>query len=223
MPDQPEHKEYDRAARDVDIPPWVLSVGAAVWVRDPAGRISFMNEHAEELFGRRASECIGQPCYTVVRGRHENGEALCKEECQLWQTAIAGQILDPVDIQVNGADGSPSFIRLITISVNTPGHEKPSIVHCALNSEREHRLTHYLSKVATRSPHLTGQIRSGDRALTPRELEILSLLAGDQTLHAIASQLNISYTTVRNHVQHILAKLGVHSIMEAVACYILSE
>jgi len=57
--------------------------------------------------------------------------------------------------------------------------------------------------------------------LTKREAEILRLLAEDPDLRKIAVSLHISYATVRNHVQHILGKLGVHSISEAVAYHIL--
>ena len=57
--------------------------------------------------------------------------------------------------------------------------------------------------------------------LTKRETEILRLLAEDPNLRNIAVSLHISYSTVRNHVQHILGKLGVHSISEAAAYHIL--
>ena len=39
----------------------------------------------------------------------------------------------------------------------------------------------------------------------------------------IAEQLGVSYYTVRNHVQHVLGKMGVHSTLEAVALYLLSQ
>jgi DNA-binding NarL/FixJ family response regulator len=54
------------------------------------------------------------------------------------------------------------------------------------------------------------------RRLTPREKEILDLLASGWSTSAIASKLYISQATVRNHVQHILAKLGVHGRLEAI-------
>jgi len=54
------------------------------------------------------------------------------------------------------------------------------------------------------------------RRLTPREKEILDLLACGWSTSAIASRLYISQATVRNHVQHILAKLGVHGRLEAI-------
>jgi DNA-binding NarL/FixJ family response regulator len=53
--------------------------------------------------------------------------------------------------------------------------------------------------------------------LTRRELEILKLLAGGSTTAAVADGLHLSPATVRNHVQNILAKLGVHSRLAAVA------
>ena len=68
-----------------------------------------------------------------------------------------------------------------------------------------------------------GHRNSRQTDLTVREREILRLLAEDHDLYTIANELHISYVTVRNHVQHVLAKLGVHSIMEAVACYLLLE
>ena len=57
----------------------------------------------------------------------------------------------------------------------------------------------------------------GDRPLTNRELEILGLLAAGLSTAAIASDLSISSTTVRNHVQRIITKLKVHSRLAAVA------
>ncbi|MDE3206347.1 MAG: response regulator transcription factor, partial [Acidobacteriota bacterium] len=43
------------------------------------------------------------------------------------------------------------------------------------------------------------------------------LMANGNTNRVIASQLNVSLNTVRNHVQSILYKLHVHSKLEAVA------
>jgi DNA-binding CsgD family transcriptional regulator len=82
----------------------------------------------------------------------------------------------------------------------------------------------YLRHVATRWAGYR-PLRDGGRSrdLTAREREILERLAADEDLHAIAGALGISYITVRNHVQHILRKLAVRSIAEAVASSILSN
>ena len=53
--------------------------------------------------------------------------------------------------------------------------------------------------------------------LTPREREVLHLLTEGLDGAAIAERLFVSSATVRNHIQHILGKLGVHSRAEAVA------
>jgi DNA-binding NarL/FixJ family response regulator len=60
----------------------------------------------------------------------------------------------------------------------------------------------------------------GDRMLallTPRERQVLACLADGDNRHQIAGRLNLMPNTVRTHQQNILAKLDVHSTLEAVA------
>jgi DNA-binding NarL/FixJ family response regulator len=51
--------------------------------------------------------------------------------------------------------------------------------------------------------------------LTAREVEILRLVAQGQTNRQIAQNLSIARNTARNHVQHIIAKLGVSDRTQA--------
>jgi DNA-binding NarL/FixJ family response regulator len=53
--------------------------------------------------------------------------------------------------------------------------------------------------------------------LTPREREVLALLASGRSSKEIARKLVISPRTVSTHVQHILAKLDVNSRTHAIA------
>ena len=53
--------------------------------------------------------------------------------------------------------------------------------------------------------------------LTPRELEVLGLIASGLVNKQIAQRLGLSLNTVRNHAQNILYKLQAHSKLEAVA------
>jgi two-component system, NarL family, nitrate/nitrite response regulator NarL len=54
-------------------------------------------------------------------------------------------------------------------------------------------------------------------ALTPREQEILHLIAAGKSLPQIAEELFLGLTTVKTHVQHLYEKLGVSDRAAAVA------
>lgn len=58
---------------------------------------------------------------------------------------------------------------------------------------------------------------NGRGSLTPREREVLQLLAEGLEQSEIADRLIISAKTVGSHIERILAKLGVHSRAQAVA------
>jgi putative two-component system response regulator len=53
--------------------------------------------------------------------------------------------------------------------------------------------------------------------LSPRELEVLRMMAAGASNKVLAAELYLSLNTIRNHVQSILYKLDVHSKLEAVA------
>ena len=53
--------------------------------------------------------------------------------------------------------------------------------------------------------------------LTPRQTEVLHLLAAGASTSQIQEALQLSRETVRNHVRHVLSALGAHSRLEAVA------
>jgi DNA-binding CsgD family transcriptional regulator len=52
--------------------------------------------------------------------------------------------------------------------------------------------------------------------LTPRERQVLVLLAGASDVRGIARELGISVHTVRDHVKSLLSKFGVHTQLELV-------
>lgn len=53
-------------------------------------------------------------------------------------------------------------------------------------------------------------------SLTPREREVLSMMAAGASSRDIAGKLGISYATVRTHIRALGSKLGVHSKLQAI-------
>src|SRR5579859_4126445 len=65
---------------------------------------------------------------------------------------------------------------------------------------------------STPASHAPAQLQE----LTPRELEVLKLLATGMSNNEIAAELIVSETTVKTHVTRILMKLGVRDRVQAV-------
>jgi DNA-binding NarL/FixJ family response regulator len=58
--------------------------------------------------------------------------------------------------------------------------------------------------------------RRAAQTLTPREREVLVLLARGEDNAAIAQRMSVAIATVRTYVQSVIEKLGAHSKLEAV-------
>jgi DNA-binding NarL/FixJ family response regulator len=97
-----------------------------------------------------------------------------------------------------------------------------SVAHCALDAGRTVRLEAYLGKVAHQAGHVSrASWARRFRALTTRQRELLELLARDENPASIARHLHRSLATVRNHIQNSLRALGLHSVQQAVALFLL--
>lgn len=64
---------------------------------------------------------------------------------------------------------------------------------------------------------LLGRLRAPALALTPRELEVLGLVARGRSNDDVARELFLSRATVKSHLVHVYEKLGVPSRTAAVA------
>ncbi len=70
---------------------------------------------------------------------------------------------------------------------------------------------------AVAASYATRNAQSPLSQLTPREREIVSMIADAQSSKEIARTLDLSVGTVRKHRENLMAKLGVHSVAELIA------
>ena len=73
-----------------------------------------------------------------------------------------------------------------------------------------HLLTSLIAHAAGRRKPLSDQ-------LSPREQDVLRLLATGATTSEMAQELMVSAHTIRSHIKHLLNKLGAHSRLEAIS------
>jgi two-component system, NarL family, response regulator LiaR len=94
----------------------------------------------------------------------------------------------------------------------------PQALQGALSGEAaiSRRLSMKLVEQLRRAPEGAGGMRPVKSVLTPREWEVIDLLAESKTTDQIAEVLVLSSETVRSHVKNILRKLDARSREEAV-------
>lgn len=190
--------------------------GAAVVGAD--GRILLWNHAAERIFGRTASEVVGRHCWNVSGGCDVNGNRVCLSPCSVRILLSRGERVRHFHMATANRKGDPIWIDVSTLR-DAGGHGRnATIVHLFRDVTAEHRQPEAPTE-ATRESRATGrrhQAAPRTQALTARELEVLGLLRTGATTARIATELDISATTVRNHIQNIFQKLGVHSRLAAV-------
>jgi ATP/maltotriose-dependent transcriptional regulator MalT len=78
-------------------------------------------------------------------------------------------------------------------------------------------MTSYIARKVVHSFHQQPQVEAGNDLLSPREWEVLRLLARGFSYKEICQELTVSMSTVNTHVHRIYEKLHVRSRGEAVA------
>jgi DNA-binding NarL/FixJ family response regulator len=120
------------------------------------------------------------------------------------------------DMRVRTKAGTPVWVNVSVLPLSLDGASAPVTLHLFRDVTATKEL---LSLVQARQAGGHNGASNGAVApsLTRRELEILRLLADGLDTAAAVERLHVSRATVRNHVQNIFTKLGVHSRLGAVA------
>jgi DNA-binding NarL/FixJ family response regulator len=87
--------------------------------------------------------------------------------------------------------------------------------HAVIDPAVQH---HVVDAIATLSPAPAGGApRPLPAGLTPREAEVLSLIAAGMSNREIAARLVLAEGTIKSHVNHLLAKIGARDRAQAVS------
>lgn len=183
----------------------------------PDLRIVAWNDAATDLLGYRPDEALGRPCHEILCWRDRCGDVVCDGMCPASEIGTEDETVDTKEVLGRSATGATLWLSASTIVPPLEMREDCRLVHLirevSLPPELERLIVQRLDgrspAAAASNEHLS--------ALTPRERDVLQLLTEGLDGKAIAEELFLSPATVRNHIQHILAKLGVHSRVEAVA------
>ena len=163
-------------------------VGVPSYVLDTAGVVRWINPAAERLVGD-------------VRGRHFTS-VVAPEDSRRARELFARKILGrapatDADGVLVSTDGARVAVEIS--SVRLMNGDRVVGVFGLFAGQPE-------DASPTPLPHLT-----------PRQVEVLRLLEQGRSTKQIATELNLSTETVRNHVRGLLRALGVSSRLEAVA------
>jgi PAS domain S-box-containing protein len=174
------------------------------------GKIALWNGAAEEILGYAACEAIGQSCCDLFVGRDDSGNRLCYKGCHVQALVRMGEPVQHFNMQTRTKAGRPIWLN-VSVLTTSNGHGP---------------LTIHLFRDVSATKELLGLVQEGSAppaappetsGLTRRELEILRLVATGANTKATAERLQLSPATIRNHMQNIMGKLGVHSRLQAVA------
>jgi PAS domain S-box-containing protein len=187
-----------------------------VFVVGTDGRILLWNRAAERILGYTAREVSGRPCCDLFVGSDERRNRLCYRGCHVMTLVQMGEPVQNFDMATRTKAGRPVWLNISIIPITADRREGAVTVHMFrdVTAARE-LLAMVRERLATPPP--TGEASQVTEVLTRREREVLRLTATGLNTKAAAERLHVSPATIRNHIQNILGKLGVHSRLEAVA------
>lgn len=202
------------------------SAADGVFAIDRRQRVIYWDAGCEELFGYSSNWVLGRPCCDVMQGWHPTTEKpMCHQGCGVAELS-KGVGEHPKTFQMLIKNSADKRILVTVNIVLMPSECKGDwVVTHFLHREKSPSVLKAL-EYAQKKNHMPAAVTATSEAedaaqpkqrLTSREQEILLLLAEGLTCDSISQRLSVSQTTVRNHIQHILSKLCVHSRTEAVA------
>lgn len=188
----------------------------AVFVVDPEYRIVYWDALAESLTGVMSEEAMGKTCHEMLSSECEGG-SFCAKECTVMRLARLGEAPPGYEMRVSTRWGQKRWVSVSVLSVAS--EEGPYLIHLMRDSQAAHdtlEMARGLIRLSAKRDLPVPDPRDVP-ALSPRQVEVLGLLAEGKSVKDICGDLFLSQATVRNHVRSVLQALGAHSQLEALA------
>lgn len=190
----------------------------ATFAVDAGGIIVAWNAAAERLLGYSAQQAVGTLCHDLMHGFKSSGAPMCGADCPVVESCKHGTSARRFEMIVPRPDGIDVTVDVVTVTVFEEG--EPVAIHVLNESASERMLESIAHRLAERlkepAPPVAPIAAATHETLTSRELSVLKLLAEGIRTEDMAQYLGVTRATVRNHVQNVIVKLGVHSRVEAV-------
>ena len=189
------------------------TTGAPAFTRGSDGRITAWNTASQRVLGHRCEDVLGCRCHEVLAGRDVFGNAYCSDRCPVARMATRREEVRPFVLRVRDAHDRMLDVRVSILVVDGGPGPFQELVHV---------LEPFASRttVVTHQPTTDGKrlrTRTESSGLSPREMQVLRMVAAGRPTSHIAATLGVSRHTVRNHVASCLRKLDCHSRLEAVS------
>lgn len=177
------------------------------------GRIVLWNDAAARIMGYAPGEAIGRLCCDLFAGRGADGNRVCHSGCHEMLVTM-GESTRTVDMLTRTKTGRPIWINvsILVLPENRDGATLTIHLFRDITTSKE-----LLARVHERMAPPLDPLEVSPGVLTTRELELLGLMTLGLEIEEAAERLQVSPARVRNDVQNIFGKLGVHSRVEAVA------
>lgn len=180
------------------------------------GKITLWNRSAEKILAYPAREVVGRPCCEVFVGRDVAGNRLCYRGCHVQTLVKMGEPVQHFEMATRTKAGKPVWLDVSTLAVPGSRNGLHSTVHLFRDVTISHEMEALLRERLTQGKPVPAPTGAVSTSLTRRQIEILRLMTSGANTRMMAERLHVSPATVRNHVQNIFGKLGVHSRLEAV-------
>lgn len=172
-----------------DLPRALDGLGLPSYLVDTNGIIRWLNHAAVEVIG----EAVGLRFVDVLAP-----EAARKARQEFAAKLLGTKKRSDFQLVVLGAGGSTHRFEVSSVP----------IVH-------EDRIVGVFGVGYPLGDELARESAAGER-LTPRQREVLALLSAGRSTREIALELGIAEETARNHIRHLLRRLGARSRLSAV-------